>query len=92
MAKIKIEAYRAKVDGAWLSVMFDIGGRDPSPMPTRVIETTKTAAVLAEIAAMKAEGEQIEGKPTFVLSARVIEGRAPSGFKDATRGYTQVNC
>ena len=91
MAFVRLSTTPATISGAFLSILYDIGGRNPDPLPARVIETTRTAEVLAEIERMKAEGEALPAKPGFVISARVISGRAPSGFKDATRRYVTVN-
>jgi hypothetical protein len=91
MAKIQINTYPAKAEGGFVSIAFCITGRSPAPMPARVIEATKTAQVLEVMQAMKAEGQAMLERPGFVISARVIEGRAPAGFKDAMRGYLHVN-
>lgn len=92
MATIKLHTYHAKVQGSFLSIELNIGGDKADPMPPRVIETTKTAEVLAEVDRMKRDGETL-GIP-FVISARVICGRAPAGFRDSlpARHYVKVNC
>lgn len=91
MAKIKISTSPAAANN-WggFSVIMHLDGR-PDPFPTVIIETNKTADAL--IARDKVIREVSSLGLLCVVSMRLIEGRAPSGFKKAMMNpfYTPVN-
>ncbi len=65
------------------SVIYHLNGT-PDPFPERVLDVKNTAEALAALESYKAE-VKATGKPCAV-NMRLIEGRAPSGFKAAIAG------
>ncbi len=92
MAKIIIiSSSHAKPNGiGGFSVLMHLDGR-ADPLPNRIIETSKTADAIAARDAMIAEAKAA-GIPC-AISMRLMEGRAPNGFKAQALSpfYTPVN-
>lgn len=87
MAKFKLSADHAKPNGrGGFSVLFHLDGT-PAPFAERVIEARTTPEALSAFDAYRKEAEAT-GKP-MALSIRLIDGRSPSGFKEARKHRPQ---
>jgi hypothetical protein len=85
MATIQLNTYPATIENGFLSIRFSRFSGKADPMPSRTFEATKLAEVEAEAERMRAEGEATTSTG-FVISGRVVNGRAPAGFKTSRIG------
>jgi hypothetical protein len=73
----------------WFQVVFHLDGR-PDPFPKRLVEVKTTPQALAAFEQYKADAAAT-GLP-MAACMRVKAGRAPNGFKTATKQfYYRVN-
>lgn len=87
MARIKLEAMDAKRERDFLSYSFEICGTPPFPSRTVDVRTLADALHAREAYRVDAEAS---GKP-LALTMRLIDGRAPNGFKAAANVRVTVN-
>jgi hypothetical protein len=74
-----VTIYKAKVEGEFVSIELDIGGRNGLPQNVRVDGTVDDALTVAR--RLAAEYAQ-----PCRAGIRLVSGRKPPGFDDATRG------